>query len=101
VPVERAQEGERLFDPRLQFVKRCLGVLVARRLDAGEPRRAVLGLIAEALHLTREREHVGAQPQRRIDRRIEFGLLGVRGRFGEHAHEGGQAHLKSADAGLI
>src|SRR6185437_7004497 len=56
--VERAQEGQRLLDARLQFIERRLGVLEARRLDAGQTPAAVFGLIAERLNLARESLHV-------------------------------------------
>jgi hypothetical protein len=57
---------------------------VARRVDAGQPVRAVLGEIAGQLHLAREREHVGRDAQTFDDARIE--LLGDGEGFGFLQH---------------
>jgi hypothetical protein len=40
--------------------------------SAGDAMRGDLGVVAEGLHLAREGEHVGPQPQRQVDRRIEL-----------------------------
>ena len=61
----------------LEFVERRLGVLVARRLQAGEAMRGDLGVVAEGLDLARERVHIGPNSQRQIDLGIELRRRGV------------------------
>src|SRR5712691_5529539 len=61
--VERLQIGDRFCETRLELIDRRLIVFVARRFDAGEARRAVLGLICGNLHLTGKRKHVGRKPR--------------------------------------
>src|SRR5205814_8553516 len=69
--VERLQEGARLGNARLELGERLLVVLKPRRVDAGAPCGRVLGLVATALHLARECEHIReealVQPRRRTD----------------------------------
>src|SRR5439155_12367666 len=87
-------------DARLELVERLLVVLVARRLDAGEPCRAVLRLVAGDLHLPRQREHVGGEPPLRQHGGI--GLLGGGecGALVEHAGQRGETDLEDRQGSL-
>ena len=72
--IERLEESDRLGDPGLKLIEGGLVVLELRRLDAGEPRRAVLGLVGRDLDLAGEREHVGREP--RVEQHRGIDLLG-------------------------
>ena len=71
-------EGDRLGDALFELRDRRLVVLEFRRLDAGEPRRAVLGQIAGDLDLPGQREHVGREPRSEQIADVEFLRGGVR-----------------------
>lgn len=97
------EEVPGLLDALEQLFQRGLGVRPARHLDAGQARRAALGGVAGDLDLTRQRQHVGRQPQGQIDRLVEALGDGVITRgadpglhVGQHAIEhrhGGGVHV--------
>ena len=68
---------------------------------AGEPRRNVLGVVADDHDLAGERQHVGPQPHRHIHRRIELVRLRVRDRLVENGGESLQHDLEHGYAGLM
>src|SRR5215208_3483213 len=98
--VERLQMRNRLGNALLELVDGGLGVFVTRRLDAGEPRGAVLGELSRDLHLTRQREHVGREA--RIEQHRSVDLLGSRENSSliENSGESIEANLQSGEGGL-
>ena len=78
----------------LELGDRLLVVLIPGRVDAGEPCAAVLGLVASALHLAGEREHIGEEARVEQHRGIDCLRFGIRLGLIENRRECVEADLE-------
>jgi len=89
--------GDRLGNARLELGDCLLVVLILGRVCVGEPCASVLGLVAGALHLAGECEHVGEESRDEQHRRIDPLCFGIRLGLVENSRERVEADLECWD----
>ena len=77
-----------------ELLQRRFRILELRRLDLGEACTAILGLVANDLHLAAERKHVWRKAPADQHGLIDFFRGGVGGSLLEHAGQGVEADFK-------
>lgn len=95
---DAVDESDGLGDARLEFGYGLLVVFVLGHLDAAQARHRAFRQVAGHLHLARQREHVGIQPERGQRGGIQIfcidmglRLVEQRGKIVEHVNEARRA----------